>query len=80
MKTLHVFRCGVEDLYAITDAEGTGLATAMAPTRARLDDVAPIVVGPSNTDPYTDHADAIAALGAHLGLSLNRDRRYPYRR
>lgn len=64
----------------LRDAEGKGLATAMLPKRAQIDEFTCIVVGPSNNDPYTHHADAIAVLGAHFGLSLDRDRCYPYRR
>jgi hypothetical protein len=40
----------------------------------------PIVVGPSNGDPYPTHGDAIAVLAAHLGVALERERCYPYRR
>jgi len=38
------------------------------------------VVGPKNADPYPEHEDAIAALGQHFGLTLDRERCYPYRR
>lgn len=64
----------------LRDAEGTGLATAMLPRPAQKNSFASIVVGPSNNDPYTDHANAIAVLGAHYGLVLDRDSCYPYRR
>jgi hypothetical protein len=37
-----------------------------------------IIVGPGNTDPYVEHDAAIRALGAHFGLSLDRERCYPY--
>ena len=40
----------------------------------------PIIVGPDNTDPYPEHGEAIRALGAHLKLSLDPARCYPYRR
>ncbi|MDP2357615.1 MAG: hypothetical protein Q8M31_16350 [Beijerinckiaceae bacterium] len=64
----------------LRDAEGAGLATAMLPSRAQIDGFTSIVVGPSNDDPYVNHAEAIAVLGARLGLSLERDRCYPYHR
>lgn len=65
----------------LRDAAGNGLATAMLPPRAGASDAfTPIVVGPSNDDPYPQHADAIATLGAHFLLVLERERCYPYRR
>jgi hypothetical protein len=39
-----------------------------------------IVVGPGNSDPYPRHGDAIEALGKHLGMSLPRERCFPYAR
>lgn len=62
----------------LREADGGGLATAMIvlnddPARA-------IVVGPSNTDPYPRHGDAIEALGKHLRISLPRERCFPYAR
>jgi hypothetical protein len=65
----------------LRDAEGNGLATAMLPPRSGASQAfTPVVVGPSNNDPYPEHAEAIAALGAHFGLRLERARCYPYRR
>lgn len=65
----------------LRDREGNGLATAMLPSRGQDDeDFRIIIVGQGNSDPYVEHADAIAALGAHFGLMLDRDRCYPYRR
>jgi hypothetical protein len=63
----------------LRDGEGNALATAMlsrdvvngAPRRA-------IIVGPENADPWPEHADAIASLGKHYGVRLNRDASYPY--
>ncbi|MDX2232984.1 MAG: hypothetical protein NW200_00670 [Hyphomonadaceae bacterium] len=65
----------------LRDADGAGLATAMLPP-AGVDErgFRTIIVGPDNADPYADHADAIAALGRHLGLSLDPERCYPYQR
>ncbi len=60
--------------------DGDGLATAMLPpggsaaTGFRI-----IVVGSENSDPYTEHADAIQALGRHFGLTLARENCFPYR-
>jgi len=37
-----------------------------------------IIVAASNADPYPQQDAAIAALGALFGLTLDRDRCYPY--
>ncbi len=61
--------------------DGEGLATAMLPPSGCADpDFHFIIVGPENTDPYLHHADAIAALGRHYDLRLDRERCYPYAR
>ncbi|HUB94806.1 MAG TPA: hypothetical protein VL993_02755 [Stellaceae bacterium] len=61
--------------------DGTALATAMLPPRGREDPgFRPIIVGPRNTDPYTEHADAIRALAQHFRVALDRARCFPYRR
>ena len=63
----------------LRDRDGSGLATAMLPPGGADDrSFRMIVVGPNNRDPYPDNGDAIAALGAHLGLMLDRTRCYPY--
>ena len=63
----------------LRDANGEGLATAMLPPGGAPDEnFKIIIVGPDNGDPYTDHADAIAALGLHLGLTLEREKCFPY--
>lgn len=65
----------------LRDDEGDALATAMLPPGGRDDrGFRPIIVGPSNADPYEDQADAIRALGEHFGMTLDRTRCYPYRR
>jgi hypothetical protein len=65
----------------LRDAEGEALATAMLPTGGKADPkFATIIVGPENRDPYPDHEEAIKALGTHFGLSLPRERCFPYRR
>ncbi len=59
--------------------DGTPLATAMLPPGGGPDDsFRAIVVGPANGDPFATEAEAIAALGQHFGLSLTRERCYPY--
>jgi len=59
--------------------DGEGLATAMLPPQGRNQaQFRIIIVGPENSDPYDRHAAAIAALGAHFGLSLPREDCYPY--
>jgi len=63
----------------LRDEDGKGLATAMVPPRGKSGGQS-IVVGPGNADPYPDHADAIDALGRHLGIRLDRATCYPYRR
>jgi hypothetical protein len=40
----------------------------------------PIIVGHENSDPYPEHGEAIAKLGAHFGLVLDPARCFPYRR
>ncbi len=64
----------------LRDREGNALATAMLPPGAK-DDAAfrIIIVGPANADPYPDHEEAIAALGAHYGLALTREQCFPYK-
>jgi hypothetical protein len=65
----------------LRDKEGEGLATAMLPPEgADIRAFRAIIVGPENGDPYRDHAEAIAALGRHLGLPLEPERCYPYGR
>jgi hypothetical protein len=65
----------------LRDGEGTALVTAMLPP-AGVDHPVHriIIVGPSNADPYPEHAHAIEALGRHFNLKLERGRCYPYRR
>ena len=65
----------------LRDTDGNALATAMLPPAGQGGStVNPIVVGCDNGDPYRQHAGAIDALGRHFGLSLDRQRCYPYRR
>ena len=71
----------------LRDADGTALATAMLPPPQRQqaagrDDVAicPMVVGHANSDPYSEHGEAIRDLGRHFGVALDRIRCYPYGR
>lgn len=59
--------------------DGEGLATAMLPPQGRNQAHFKIViVGPDNSDPFATQAEAIAALGAHFGLELDRDECFPY--
>src|SRR4249920_1765461 len=63
----------------LRDGEGSALATAMLPPGGKEDSAFRIIiVGPANADPYAKDGDAIAALGAHLGLNLDRERCFPY--
>lgn len=65
----------------LRNSDGDGLATAMLPPGGK--DKAgfrTIIVGHGNSDPYAEHDAAIRALGAHFGLTLDRDSCYPYQR
>jgi hypothetical protein len=64
----------------LRDSGGAGLATAMLPPGG-ADDLAfrIIIVGPANADPYPAEGEAIEALGRHYGLSLTRERCFPYK-
>src|SRR6201987_1782397 len=65
----------------LRDREGSALATAMLPPGGRdSSGFRIIIVGPDNADPYPQHAQAIAALGNHFNLTLDRDRCSPYGR
>ena len=64
----------------LRDAEGQALATAMLPPGGEDDrHFRIIIVGPENRDPYAEHGEAIRALAGHFGLTLDRDRCFPYR-
>ena len=65
----------------LRDGEGAALVTAMLPPEGQ-DERAfrPIIVGPGNADPYSEHGDAIDILAQHVGLTLDPGRCYPYRR
>ena len=65
----------------LRDREGTALVTAMLPPAgANLDQFRPILVGPSNADPYRDYPGAINVLAQHFDITLDPARCYPYRR
>jgi len=65
----------------LRDREGNGLATAMLPAQARNEvSFRIIIVGPGNADPYPEQSEAIEALGAHFGLTLDRETCFPCRR
>jgi hypothetical protein len=64
----------------LRDAEGGALVTAMLPPEGRPNPAfRMIIVGAANLDPYPEHGDAIATLGKHFGLTLDRSHCYPYR-
>jgi hypothetical protein len=63
----------------LREHDGTPLATAMLPPGGATDEsFRTIIVGPANGDPFATHGAAIAALAAHFGLALTRERCYPY--
>jgi hypothetical protein len=65
----------------LRNVAGDALVTAMLPPGGRDDSAFRIIiVGKGNGDPYADHSAAIAALGTHFGLTLDRERCYPYGR
>lgn len=79
-RTAHIQRT-MPMFMTLRDSEGKGLATAMLPPEGESEaHFRPIIVGPNNADPFPEHGEAIAALGAHLGLKLEPARCYPYRR
>jgi hypothetical protein len=58
---------------------GGGLATAMLPPGGRRRrDFKCVIVGVRNSDPYLEHAAAIAALAGHFQIELDREACYPY--
>jgi hypothetical protein len=63
----------------LRNEDGKALVTAMLPSKGRGGGGC-IIVGPGNADPYPQHAAAIAALGDHFGITLDRTSCYPYRR
>ncbi len=63
----------------LRSAEGKGLATAMLAPAGRGDpNFTMIIVGEDNSDPYSEHDEAIRALGTHYGLTLARETCFPY--
>jgi hypothetical protein len=65
----------------LRDQDGKAHVTAMLPSDGKADAGARfIIVGPGNADPYPPEGDAIKALGDHFGLTLERERCYPYQR
>jgi hypothetical protein len=65
----------------LRDMEGNALATAMLPPGGKdRCGFRIIIVAASNADPYPEQDAAIAALGAHFGLTLDRHRCFPYGR
>jgi hypothetical protein len=63
----------------LREHDGTPIATAMLPPNGKeFDDFRMIIVGSSNSDPFATHDEAIQALAKHYGLTLNRERCFPY--
>jgi hypothetical protein len=63
----------------LRDEDGLALVTAMLPPTGRPEGTY-IVVGRGNLDPYPDHGVAVESLGRHFGVTLDRQRCFPYRR
>jgi hypothetical protein len=65
----------------LRDQDGNAHVTAMLPPAGKTDvGVRCVIVGPGNADPYPTEGEAIKALGNHFGLTLERERCYPYQR
>lgn len=65
----------------LRDQDGKAHVTAMLPTGGKPDaGVRCVIVGPGNGDPYPTEGEAIKALAHHFGLTLERERCYPYQR
>lgn len=65
----------------LRDNEGTPLVTAMLPPATSKEPTfRAIIVGKANADPYPLYGEAIKALGTHIGLKLDRERCFPYRK
>jgi hypothetical protein len=65
----------------LRDEEARALATAMPPPKAQADPAfRPVIVGRDYGGPYPRHGDAIDALARRFDVTLDRARRYPYRR
>ena len=63
----------------LREHDGTPLATAMLPPEGKENaNFRMIIVGPQNSDPFVDLGEAIAALATHYGLTLTRERCFPY--
>ena len=60
--------------------DGVGRVTAKLPPGGREDEnFTPIIVAAGNSDPYVKYEAAIQALAKHFGLSLDRERCFPYK-
>jgi hypothetical protein len=65
----------------LRDQDGKAHVTAMLPPGGKIAGGARcIIVGANNADPYPAEGEAIKALGDHFGLTLERERCYPYQR
>jgi hypothetical protein len=65
----------------LRDNEGNALITAMLPPGGKpRPNFESIVVGSDNSDPYLYYEASIEALAVHVGLPLEADDCYPYRR
>lgn len=66
---------------SLRDQDGNAYVTAMLPPGGKdVPSARIIIVGPQNSDPYVGENEAIETLGKHFGLTLARDRCYPYQR
>ena len=64
----------------LRDEDGKPLVTAMLPPNGKRKAAAASSSVRATLIPYPEHADAIAALGDHFGITLDRSSCYPYRR
>ena len=65
----------------LRDSAGEGLVTAMLPLAAATTQISRFSSWvKSNHDPYPDHEADIQDLGVHVGLTLDREHCFPYRK
>lgn len=65
----------------LRDNEGNALVTAMLPPGGKQrPNFEAIIVGNDNSDPYLHYEASVEALAMHIGMPLEADDCYPYRR
>ena len=78
-RAVHISRA-MPRFLTLRDEEGAAHVTAMLPPPQGDAGFRFILVGRNNADPYPEHGRSIERLAAHVGLELDRDTCFPYRR